>query len=62
VHEGDPVEVRIIRIDPERRRVGLSMRQASDEAYMEVDWRDEAVMLDEEELQPAEQGEAELVA
>ncbi len=42
VQEGDEVQVRIIRIDPERRRVALSLRQASDEAYVEVDWREEA--------------------
>jgi small subunit ribosomal protein S1 len=42
VQEGDEVRVRIIRIDPERRRVGLSLRQASEEAYVEVDWREEA--------------------
>jgi small subunit ribosomal protein S1 len=39
VHEGDEVQVRVIRIDPQRRRVGLSLRQASEEAYVEVDWR-----------------------
>ncbi len=39
LHEGDMVPVRIIRIDAARRRVGLSLRQASDEAYVEVDWR-----------------------
>jgi small subunit ribosomal protein S1 len=42
VQEGDEVQVRIIRIDPERRRVGLSLRQANEEAYVEVDWREEA--------------------
>lgn len=42
VQEGDEVRVRIIRIDPERKRVALSLRQASDEAYVEVDWREEA--------------------
>ena len=42
VQEGDQVQVRIIRIDPERRRVGLSLRQASEETYVEVDWREEA--------------------
>jgi small subunit ribosomal protein S1 len=41
VHEGDEVQVRIIRIDPERRRVGLSMRQAAEDAYLEVDWEEE---------------------
>lgn len=42
VHEGDEVQVRIIRIEPERRRMGLSLRQAADDAYVEVDWREEA--------------------
>jgi small subunit ribosomal protein S1 len=42
VQEGDEIRVRIIRIDPERRRVGLSLRQASEEAYVEMDWREEA--------------------
>lgn len=42
LHEGDVVSVRVIRIDPGRRRVGLSLRQASDEAYVEVDWREDA--------------------
>ncbi len=45
VHEGDEVQVRIIRIDPQRRRVGLSMRQAADDAYVEVDWQEEADAL-----------------
>jgi len=42
VHEGDEVHVRIMRIDPERRRIALSLRQASEDAYIEVDWRDGA--------------------
>ena len=42
VQEGDEVQVRIIRIDPQHRRIGLSLRQASDEAYVEVDWQEEA--------------------
>jgi small subunit ribosomal protein S1 len=42
VQEGDEVRVRVVRIDPERRRVALSLRQASEEAYVEVDWREEA--------------------
>lgn len=52
VHEGDEIQVRIIRIDPERRRVGLSMRQASDEAYMEVDWREEGEGMLEADAEP----------
>jgi small subunit ribosomal protein S1 len=48
VQEGDELQVRVIRIDSERRRVGLSLRQASDEAYAEVDWREDAGLLDED--------------
>ena len=42
VQEGDQVQVRIIKIDPENRRVGLSLRRASEDAYVEVDWREDA--------------------
>ena len=55
VEEGQPVQVRIIRIDPQRRRVGLSMRQNSDDSYVEFDWRSEAqAALQEEESLEAE--------
>ncbi|MGQ9586222.1 MAG: 30S ribosomal protein S1 [Anaerolineae bacterium] len=37
VKEGDVVQVRILRIEPERRRLGLSLRQAAED-YAEVDW------------------------
>ena len=37
VKEGDEVEVRIIRIDPARHRLGLSLRQATEEG--EQEWR-----------------------
>ncbi len=37
VQEGDEVQVRVIRIDPQHRRIGLSLRQASEDAY--VDWQ-----------------------
>ena len=49
VQEGDEVHVRVIRIDPERRRIGLSLRQASEDAYVEVDWQEEAEALLSEE-------------
>ena len=38
VHEGDVLELKIVRIDPERKRLGLSLRQASAE-----DWGDFAL-------------------
>jgi small subunit ribosomal protein S1 len=37
IKEGDEVEVRIIRIDPSRHRLGLSLRQAREEG--EQEWR-----------------------
>jgi small subunit ribosomal protein S1 len=52
VQEGDEVQVRIIRIDPQRRRIGLSLRQAAEDSYVEVDWREDAqsaLSEDEEE-------------
>ena len=54
VQEGDEVHVRVIRIDPERRRIGLSLRQAAEEAYVEVDWQEEAETLLSEGDQVAE--------
>ena len=33
VREGDQVEVKILRIEPERRRLGLSLKQAGEERY-----------------------------
>jgi len=48
VQEGDEVQVRVIKIDPQNRRVGLSLRQASEETYVEVDWREQG------ELAPAD--------
>lgn len=53
VHEGDAVQVRIVRLDPQRRRVGLSLRQASEESYVEVDWRTEAGQRADDADQPA---------
>jgi small subunit ribosomal protein S1 len=41
VQEGDEVQVRVIKVDPQNRRVGLSLRQASEESYVEVDWREQ---------------------
>lgn len=38
VKEGDRVQARILRIDPKAKRMGLSIKQASEEAYVEVDW------------------------
>ncbi len=44
VTEGDELELRILRIEPERRRLGLSLKQTRDDAYepVEEDERPEA--------------------
>jgi small subunit ribosomal protein S1 len=39
VNEGDVVTLRIIRIDPERRRIGLSLRKVDSAAYADLDWK-----------------------
>jgi small subunit ribosomal protein S1 len=40
VKEGDELSLRIIRIDPARRRMGLSLKRVAEEEYAEVDWRE----------------------
>jgi len=37
LHEGEVVTLRIIRIDPEQRRIGLSLRKVDSGAYKELD-------------------------
>jgi small subunit ribosomal protein S1 len=39
VKEGDALTLRIIRIDPERRRIGLSLRKVDSPAYTDLDWK-----------------------
>lgn len=55
VKEGDTVTLRIIKIDPERRRIGLSLRKVDSAAYSDLDWK---IALAEEvrhvEEEPAE--------
>ena len=68
VKPGDSHLLRIIRIEPQRRRMALSLKQVSEDEYVEFDWREATGdMEDEEELvQPAmlelEEARAELEA
>lgn len=39
VKEGDVVTLRVIRIDAERRRIGLSKRKVDSPAYADLDWK-----------------------
>ena len=43
--EGDKVTVRVIKIDPEAHRIGLSIRRVDSMAYADQDWK---ALLDEE--------------
>jgi small subunit ribosomal protein S1 len=39
LHEGDVLTLRIIRIDPEQRRIGLSLRKVDSGAYKDLDFK-----------------------
>jgi small subunit ribosomal protein S1 len=41
IREGEKHVMRIIRIDPRRRRMGLSLMRVTDPAYADLDWRAE---------------------
>jgi small subunit ribosomal protein S1 len=62
VKEGDSVTLRIIKIDPERRRIGLSLRKVDSPAYADLDWKMALageVKEAQETKQPEESGEPE---
>jgi small subunit ribosomal protein S1 len=54
VKEGDKVTLRVIRVEPEKRRIGLSLKRVTDPGYVDMDWQfaeefdDWDVDLDEE--------------
>ena len=50
VEEGQVLTLRIIRIDPEQRRLGLSLKRVDSEEYLDADWRS---MLQELNKEPA---------
>jgi len=39
LHEGDTVTLRVIKIDPENHRIGLSLRKVESMAYADMDWQ-----------------------
>jgi small subunit ribosomal protein S1 len=39
LHEGDTVTLRVIKIEPERHRIGLSLRKVDSPAYTDFDWK-----------------------
>lgn len=58
--EGDSVTLRVIKIEPENHRIGLSIRRVDSMAYAEMDWKTlEDIILDEVELDDEEPSAAE---
>jgi small subunit ribosomal protein S1 len=49
LREGQRMRLRIIRIDPQRRRIGLSLKQAPEEEYTEMDWREQLAEMGDDE-------------
>ncbi len=54
---GDVLTLRIIKIDAERRRLGLSLRQVDSPKYMDQDWQFVADDLGEAEEPPSDEAE-----
>ena len=50
LREGKRMRLRIIRIDPQRRRIGLSLKQAPEDEYTEMDWREQLAEMDDENV------------
>jgi small subunit ribosomal protein S1 len=49
VAEGELVTLRVLRVDSQQRRLGLSLRQVSSDEYMEQDWIGAKLETDESE-------------
>jgi len=47
VKEGDTLRLRVIKLDPERRRIGLSLKRVDSSEYADLDWRTAAAELNE---------------
>jgi small subunit ribosomal protein S1 len=66
VQQGEKHVMRIIRIDPERRRMGLSLKRVADPAYADLDWRAELAeaeaSFESEEVKESEDIEEEVPA
>jgi small subunit ribosomal protein S1 len=56
LHEGDVVTLRVIKIDPDNHRIGLSLRRVESMAYADMDWQ---TLLETEEIPEEEPGETE---
>ncbi len=50
LHEGDVVTLRVIKIEEDTHRIGLSMRRVDSPAYTDLDWKTLTETLDVEEI------------
>ncbi|HEX7567367.1 MAG TPA: S1 RNA-binding domain-containing protein [Anaerolineaceae bacterium] len=57
LHEGDIVTLRVIKIDPDNHRIGLSLRRVESMAYADLDWQSilESEMQEEDKSKPEEE-------
>lgn len=60
VKEGDEITLRVIKIDPERRRIGLSLRKVDSAAYSDLDWKMELAEEVEEVVEEVLEGKEDL--
>ncbi|HSV86016.1 MAG TPA: S1 RNA-binding domain-containing protein, partial [Levilinea sp.] len=64
--EGDVVTLRVIKVDPENHRIGLSLRRVESMAYADMDWQtlldEEGITLSGSEVKPAEMDQPEAPA
>jgi small subunit ribosomal protein S1 len=61
VHEGDVITLRVIKIEPERHRIALSLRKVDSPAYADLDWKTTLAEVVEEthEVEESHEEEAE---
>ncbi len=53
INEGDILTLRIIRIDADKRRMGLSLKRVDSEEYMDEDWQDMLTTANDDEPEGA---------
>ena len=51
VQEGQWVTLRVIRVEPEKRRLGLSLKRVTHGEYMDEDWRSALAEVNQEETE-----------
>jgi small subunit ribosomal protein S1 len=57
VNEGDTLTLRIVHLDPRRRRMALSLKSVAKAEYADLDWRVERAAMLEEREHEVEEGE-----